>query len=408
MYSFPPKIKEKLKTNYQREYNLVHITITLVTVMSVLLGAATYYIYLNSIDALGLFSSESVSLFISIFIFEIFIILMIGGLFYVPFFLDDTLYRDIKRKKHIEIKDKITKRAILFVLFAFIYLISLKITIGNYRAKDPLAKGWLGLNNETIIFLLYFLFFISILGTVWIYYQNFHKKLRFFVKKKGYDTLTKISYNIDIIFTLFSVSIFLLTISLFIYMFAGARNLNSPWEFFSFLIFPIILLVFFLLFPVGNINKNFFSRLGIIMPFTFACVFFIGVSSFFLSFFTETNFANNLMKLTGKADSENQPYNIKEISLYDIDENYIVKGITCGRRLWNSESLVVFLPLYETDKKNNFKIKKENITQYQGKNYKVICDYINMLRSDKRSKDLGKIVTRIHNEAIKSYLFTHW
>lgn len=115
-----------------------------------------------------------------------------------------------------------------------------------------------------------------------------------------------------------------------------------------------------------------------------------------------------IIKSIGLADINNKPYLIEENESYDINPPILNgKGkyknkIFCGKLLWNNGNTTVFLPYYENNPKNNFKIPSKDIIPYQGKHYRQFCSYVEkMILSN-------TVTARVYNETIRSYLFINW
>ncbi len=370
MFLFPNAYKRKESYNYTKEYNLFYILTTFLGTISIILGGGVSYFYLISIDALDVFFSEPPILFMSISFWFFILFSMLLFIIAYPYLIESHLYRNNIPSHRVKVRNIETKKAYKFNLLSFLFILfSLSIITSHHQDRE------LYQNNYVLVGNTYFFFFLLLPIIINKHYE-YYKKLRPFFKEKSKLKNNSKKGRIKILceivsfsIALFSISDLLLIYGIFYTGFSGLFHFNDLTGFIKFLVYPVIIILVFLITPTNHTEQNVIEKTKKILGTTLIVIILTPLPSMIM----ETNFMYNLMKLTGKADNKIKPYYIKNLSKYDIYPTLIYHNITCGRLLWNSGEKYVFLPSYSIPLTENFKIPKEDIELYQGKNHNLLC-----------------------------------
>ena len=91
--------------------------------------------------------------------------------------------------------------------------------------------------------------------------------------------------------------------------FSGLFHFNDLTGFIKFLVYPVIIILVFLITPTNHTEQNVIEKTKKILGTTLIVIILTPLPSMIM----ETNFMYNLMKLTGKADNKIKPYYIKNL-----------------------------------------------------------------------------------------------
>lgn len=347
-------LKKEPRKDYTEQYNFIHIitaSIVLLTTGAILLSGFILFSYFNEIGIKSLFVSSETQTNTLITIFFILIIYIIYST--APSFIQIAII-NFSTKKNLTHKEKI------FLILQYLgegivgYILIIRLfQEGTLSPAEIILFGSIVMTSIT--FVLYSnltnkieYLFLSVINWTFLTFSSL-----LMPAKNIYETIHNGEYTLYF-FIAFSCSLFLRCICLWI------RDNKIT------LIIPILLIFSLLNFPTNGKSPN--------------------VKEF-------------IIRSIGLADINNKPYLIEKSERYDIILS-MPKGedkIFCGKLLWNNGNTAVFLPYYEDNSKNNFKIPSQNIMLYQGKYNRELCTYIENLNHT--------IVARIYNETIKSYIF---
>lgn len=348
-------LKKEQRKDYTEQYNFIHIitaSIVLLTTGAILLSGFILFSYFNEIGIKSLFVSSETQTSTLITIFFILIIYIIYST--APSFIQIAII-------NVSIKKNLTHKEKVFLILQYLgegivaYILIIRLfREGILSPPEIIISG--SIVMISITFILYSnltnkieYLFLSVVNLTFLTFSSL-----FMPAKNIYETIHNGEYTLYF-FIAFIYSLFLRCICLW------SRDNKIT------LIIPILLIFSLLNFPANGQLPN--------------------IKEF-------------IIRSIGLADINNKPYLIKKSERYDVMLS-IPKGkdkIFCGKLLWNNGNTAVFLPYYENNSKNNFKIPSKDIILYQGKYNRDLCTYIENLNHQ-------NIVARIYNETIRSYIF---
>lgn len=370
--------KESQKDMLTKPYNISQIiiaTITIIITLSILLGAFTTYSYFQDISSIELYSSEDTFLFTNI---SLFFILIITPIFFATFhfyYNRYKLYQTLKEKQErvTKIKNKIHKA---IYINSVVLLFSTLFCMTSYSVGEKKA-----FSISFIVCIIFLLNVISLQKRINLLInnnKNFIDRLGFFINYLG-------------------AADFLLVASFYFPIFTGIVRVDDISSLKYLGLYFFIFIIIIITTPLKAKNMSILEMTKETFLTSTLIILVISITSFFIG----SSFNYNMMKMLGKADHSIKPYLIKNHNRYDINSKHIINGITCGKLLWNRGNKYIFLPSYEKNKENNFKINSSEIDLYQGKIRNLICHYFFNLTQSNES------IFRISNETIYIYLYNN-
>lgn len=330
-----------------------------------MIGAFICHTYLTSIDAIEIFTSGTINLFITLSFISSIIFVSIILLFSLPYVETYYLNKQIDNNKidetTLRIKHHKISRKNISILF--IILFGVLFIHSFYSLDDEFKSDSQYLSIQPFIEPSLRIITLSAIYAIHInieHYKFIHKN------SKGPNSR---------LFTIFNYLIYLVgTPNLFIIVwfilstFFGLDSPNEVYEFYIFIIFFFIISTVYALIPIEK--KEITNKEKTYKTVFMSLICFILMT--LCSYIFNTNFSYNLMKVIGKADKRNHPYIIHNTEKYNLP--YKDSDVICGRVLWRDEHIIIFLPKGYIEKKNRFMIDKKDIYPLQGKERLTYCN----------------------------------
>lgn len=354
--------------NYTKEYNLYYIGSSLMIIFSIILGAFLLHTYLRSIDALMLFSSGLINDFISLSLVSFIFISTLFLLFSTQYWTSHLIYNNmqLKSKKLINLRDKKTRKLLIFNIPILLLISCIMIYIIAFNKSDY-DDSFVHTDDYHKLFSLYCIFIYSIVILFLLTFcknWSYYKRLRFFLNYRKYDGfIGHIKCVFPYVLGIFTIFALFLHISLFFIMLFGMHEINDVYDLLKPLYYILIIYVTFILMPIDYVDTSLKSKFYKVFSFSLLCFFLISIPSYFL----ETRYTNNLMRVIGKADSKITKYVIMNANKYGLTDetNTIFTGT--GKVLWRDDKYEIFLPEENINDLSKRKIiEKKDIYLFQG------------------------------------------
>lgn len=332
-------------------------------IISYIIGGVICYTYLDSIDGIEFFSAGSISLFTTLFFLSVVIFLFLLLLFSMPyinsFYLSE--YIDENKLSIVDFRASLHKVSIRNIIVLPLIVFGVLWLISFYNTENiNNDKEYLQIENITVQVVI-----TIVLLIIYFLYINIGYCQQLFDNEKKHNSKT--SMIIGYIFCSIFIPNTFLTVW---FVFSTFFGIDSPKLFYEtgiFIIYFFIIIVIYAI-PMENNEIGEKEKIYKIIILGVLCFFLMGLCGYIF----QTNFSYSLMKIIGKADKKDYPYVINNQNKYHLPK--IDNNIYCGRVLWRDDSIVVFLPIYEKNKKNRFILNKTDFSPLQGVGRTTYCN----------------------------------
>ncbi|WP_324682489.1 hypothetical protein [Bibersteinia trehalosi] len=338
---------------------------TAIIFIACIIGAFICYSYLDSIDAIELFTLSSITLFTTLF----FISLLIFAFLFILFamhYLDSyylNKYLDQNKTNIIELRYKHhrTSSTNIFLIHLLLFGIANIIIFYLLDDKNKLSHDYLFLESVTVHSII---LIIPVFIVTFFINRDYYQFLSSNIREYG----NKIELFLSYLFYTVALPNLFSSVWFVISTFSGVDLLRDYGDFSIFIIYFFIL-AFVYAISMERIELTTKDKIMKIFTINIICIALMWV----VSLFYDTSFSYNLMKLVGKADKRNYPYIINNKMVYALPD--VKDNIYCGKVLWRGDNVIVLLPQNKIDKKKDrIMIDKKDIYPLQGEERLTYCN----------------------------------
>lgn len=367
--------KESVNYSLQDIYNITNTIIPILTILSILIGGFTSFIYLNSLGArillLDLSVMEFTIIFIAWFIYMAYFYLFIYSSS-ISYHIFLNKYKSNKHAKKILIKHVML--SILFFLYILTYSYSnvcvkesisvLSILIICYFVTNNIkVKSYIKDNACKCLFFIFLLIFL-----LSFFRGLFHDSIFIYILLGVICALMFIELIFELKFVASKAYVFIIFFYPTTLLYLAAILISQLSYNYSNLYFYSVLISFLLFGLIGNYLLMINIKYGVLL----SLILFI-FAIFIPSQISETYISSTIFSIVGMADNKQRAYNIDSDFLRESNirlNNYIysngVKYI-CSKALVISSKVYVFeLHNKVNDKTNFYQVPADKLHIYQG------------------------------------------